>query len=56
MPAGRTSVTFYRGATAASAIGAGSNFFVVGCLHSRGLRQATEQELSAFAALTSVPH
>jgi hypothetical protein len=53
MPAGRTSVTFYRGATAESAIAAGPNFFVVGCGNSSGLRQATKQELSDFAALTS---
>lgn len=52
MPAGETSVIFYRGATAETAIGAGPNFFVVSCGPSRGLRHATKQELSAFAALT----
>jgi hypothetical protein len=54
MPSGSVSVTFYRGVTAESAIGAGANFFDIGCGHSSGLRQASKQELSEFAELTSV--
>jgi hypothetical protein len=56
MPAPRTNVTFYRSSTAEGSIGAGANFFLVGCGNLRGLRHATEEELSAFGALTSVPH
>lgn len=51
MPAPQTNVIFYQDSTYLGALGAGSNFFFVGCSREGVLRAASTDELSAFAGL-----